>query len=143
MKELKINTIEEIEKARKERENAVYTYREFSEMVGKTFSHISVNEHKDEMIFHGEESYKFYHEQDCCELIEIEDIDGDVDAKNFRLCTAEEVSRSSGGAGGLDSATWTFYRFRGPNFNLVVRWGGYSNGYYSESVDFEKIREIL
>ena len=63
----------------------------------------------------------------------------DWTATRSPLLVAEEVS--SDGAPppdrqwGVDSYTWTFYRFQTIRGSVTVRWLGESNGYYSESVD--------
>ena len=109
---------------------------EINDMVGRTFT--SVENKGDELIFHSEEkSFKFYHSQDCCESVRIEDIVGDLeDLVNTPILGAEEIS----GVGDpepeyADSYTWTYYKFRTIKGYVDVRWLGESNGYYSESVD--------
>lgn len=116
-----------------------------ADMVGKTFVEVTANRDSDELVFieANGDKYKFYHEQDCCESVFIEDIVGDLDdLVGAPLLIAEE--RDSGDAGPIDgyeeSYTWTFYEFATIKGSVTVRWYGESNGYYSESVDlsFEK-----
>ena len=46
---------------------------EIKDMIGKVFTSVIATE--DEMIFfNAEEKYTFYHEQDCCETVIIDDI---------------------------------------------------------------------
>jgi hypothetical protein len=87
--------------------------------------------------------YRLYHEQDCCECVRISDICGDLaDLIGEPLLEAEEVcsevpQNEEEYAG--DSQTWTFYKLTTRKGSVTIRWLGESNGYYSESVDFEKI----
>lgn len=86
--------------------------------------------------------YKFYHEQDCCESVNINDLDSDLQdfvGRTFTL--AEEYEFDAGKPSEWsESYTWTFYRFQDDTGNMiVVRWLGESNGYYSESVSFVEI----
>lgn len=112
--------------------------KDISDMVGKTFSQVIANE--DSLIFANDtEAYLFFHIQDCCESVTIDDICGELsDLAGTSLVKAEEVSDS------LDrdpteeydeSYTWTFYKFATAKGYVDVRWYGTSNGYYSESVD--------
>jgi hypothetical protein len=83
------------------------------------------------------ESFRMYHQQDCCEIVEIESIVGDVeDIIGSNILLAEESTDSYDG----NEGTWTFYKLGTIKGYLDIRWHGKSNGYYSESVNFEKIR---
>jgi hypothetical protein len=79
-------------------------------------------------------TYVFYHSQDCCESVVIEDITGELDwLVGHPLLMVEAASNGEYSDEGHD--TWTFYKFGGPGGYVTVRWHGSSNGYYSESVD--------
>ena len=109
------------------------------DMVGKVFT--SVTQDGIEMVFKNEtETFRFYHYQDCCESVSIDDIVGDLsDLEGEPLLIAEEVS---GEAPVLedeyhDVVEWTFYKFATRKGYVDVRWFGESNGYYSTSVSLE------
>jgi hypothetical protein len=86
---------------------------------------------------------RLYHDQDCCEHVEIEDIAGDLsDLVGVPILTAEESTSDEhdgrkSNADGCDSCTWTFYRIGTIKGSVVIRWLGSSNGYYSEAVYFD------
>ena len=84
------------------------------------------------------EVYEMYHEQNCCESVYIESIDGDLtDIVGQLIVTAEESTKC--GSNEDESETWTFYRIGTPKDWIVIRWYGSSNGYYSENVDFYRV----
>ena len=113
-----------------------------ADMVGKIFT--SVTEDGDTLTFANDtERYVFYHSQDCCEHVRIEDIVGDLsDLVGEPLLIADEVDgESPADFEAYDSYTWTFYKFATRKGYVDVRWLGESNGYYSESVNlgYEKV----
>jgi hypothetical protein len=131
------------------KENDVVIY---DELIGKTFDSVFQGNYKDSwndsdcLTFKQEngDSYMFYHMQDCCESVYIEDICGDLrDLEGSPILKAEEVSSKNSDCDDFESTTWTFYKFSTIKGLVTVRWLGRSNGYYSESVDFKKNRGLI
>lgn len=114
---------------------------EIGSMVGAVVDRVVGDKGDDRMIFYAADgrAFHFYHSQDCCESVDIEDICGDLaDLIGSPIVLAEEVSNEPEPEREYqpDSCTWTFYRFATAKGSVTVRWYGESNGYYSESVDF-------
>ena len=108
--------------------------------IGKQFFYISACHN--EILFYCSDGYiwKMYHEQDCCESVYIEDIEGNLDdLLNTEILNAEEVCNSDRDNEKYDSVTWTFYKFATIKGYVTIRWIGTSNGYYSESVDLARL----
>lgn len=118
-----------------------------SDLIGETVFEYKIEEHDDNyMTFLFTNGYELdmRHHQDCCESVEIEDIEGDLNNLIGRpLVLCEEASNTDPNAG--ESATWTFYRFATDQGYVTVRWYGSSNGYYSErvSTDIRFSEEVL
>jgi hypothetical protein len=134
---------------------------EIKDLVGKTLTEIVNN--GDELIFIVDDGtqYKMHHNQDCCESVSIDDINGDLnDLIGTPILLAEEVSneefenaftakfkevegsyskKDDEGNYEPESCTWTFYKLATIKGYVDIRWYGESNGYYSESVDFIKV----
>jgi hypothetical protein len=107
---------------------------------GKTL--VSLVDEGNELVFKTTdgETYRMYHEQDCCEHVRIEDIVGDLeDLVGSEILIAEEVEgESPADFEAYESYTWTFYKFATRKGYVDLRWLGESNGYYSEGVSFMK-----
>lgn len=120
---------------------------DFNALAGRTLTDVDVIRDEpgecDEIIFHCEDGtvFRMYHEQDCCESVTIEDICGDI---NLLIGKPISFARASTSAGDDDddgnTSTWTFYHIANINTYVTIRWYGTSNGYYSESVTFERIK---
>ena len=119
------------------------------ELIGKTL--VKVDDGKvgsDCIIFTVDDDtvYRMYHEPDCCESVAVEDICGDIaDLIGSPIVQAEESTSDQNPDGVViewqDSFTWTFYRIATAKGLVVIRWYGSSSGYYSESVNFDKMDE--
>lgn len=119
---------------------------EFSLLKGKTLTDIQVDmgNGNDEIIFtvSPEEKYRLYHRQDCCEGVDIADINGRAaDLIGSPLLIAEESINDLGEMAHEDTR-WTFYRLATVKGYVDIRWVGKSNGYYSVSVDFDHYKEM-
>lgn len=81
-----------------------------------------------------------HHRQDCCETVEVADFDlVPIRDGGERVVTAYEAVQDDDGERPreyIDSWTWTFYHIRTERQDIMIRWLGESNGYYSESVDW-------
>lgn len=80
------------------------------------------------------------HIRDCCEVVYLEDVCGDLDdligTPIVSAYCEESKERIEESDAPLDqSFTWTFYRISTIKGTVTLRWLGTSNGYYSESVD--------
>ena len=90
------------------------------------------------LIFSDGTALRMNHHQDCCEQVEIEDLNGDLaDLLYTPLLVAEERTNESGSEETGCSQTWTFYTLRTVKGSIDIRWLGESNGYYSESVNLD------
>jgi hypothetical protein len=122
---------------------------EIGKLLGKTLSKIQKSE--DEIIFttDNNEIYKMYHSQDCCETVAIDDVCGELnDLIGSPIILAEEATNLNETPDGVkppgayeDSYTWTFYKLSTVKGGVTIRWFGSSNGYYSESVSFERFAQ--
>ena len=118
---------------------------DFEILKGKVLIDIEINEEEDEITFTDSEGVKYlmYHEQDCCEEVNIEDICGDINnLLNTPIVLAEEVINSGEDEDEdylITSYTWTFYKLATVKGYVTIRWYGVSNGYYSEEVDLVRL----
>jgi len=84
--------------------------------------------------------------------VQIEDICGDLDDLiNSEILLAEEISCGTDSEDKEidrtrknkydESFTWTFYKLSTIHGSVTIRWYGTSNGYYSESENFTKVKD--
>ena len=117
----------------------------FDELLGRTLYKVTSDDSEMRLYLSDTNYVVFYHQQDCCESVYIEDICGDLeDLVGEPLLIAEEVSdvayEEANSPEYSESHTWTFYKFATRKGYVDIRWYGSSNGYYSESVDFVKVQ---
>ena len=119
----------------------------FADMLGRVCTAIIGDEGSDELVFFFDlDGWKMtmYHEPDCCEAVEIEDIVGDLNALLLTPILKAEVVESGDppppAGRDPDSYIWTFYKLATAKGYVDIRWFGESNGYYSEvvSVNWER-----
>ena len=115
----------------------------FGDLVGETLRSVR-QDGNDEIRIELEDGREFrlHHMQDCCESVAIEDVNGDLADLVGEVVVAEGSSNSDEPKPEEypdDSFTWTFYRLGTQRGTVVIRWYGASNGYYSESVDFDAV----
>jgi hypothetical protein len=124
-------------------------YCEVSVLKGRTLSSVYADGNE-EILFETVDGdiYRMFHSQDCCESVYIESIVGDLqDLVGEEILVAEanenlfDILKNIGKEeDSEESHTWTFYKFATRKGYVDIRWYGSSNGYYSESVDFVKVK---
>ena len=134
---------------KKQEEYEKNTLHSFAELRGKIITNIKKvdsKEYGDAIIFtlDSGDKYQLYHNQCCCERVTVEDVIGDFDdLLNSPILIAEEVTSETNPPDITkdyqDSFTWTFYKLATVKGHVTIRFYGESNGYYSESVDFDKV----
>lgn len=125
----------------------------FEDLIGNTLCNLEVLEDNgdddgEQLVFtlDNGDKYRLYHSRDCCESVTIEDINGDLnDLIGSPILMAEEVCSQENPTDVVlkyqdDSFTWTFYKLATIKGYVTIRWYGESNGYYSEGVDWAKIK---
>lgn len=92
--------------------------------------------------------FKMLHYQDCCESVSVDSVSGNpqnaigeviIDATE-RNSRDHDLPNLPAKEWADSSETWTYYTIRTQSETMVIRWYGTSNGYYSESVDFEEVK---
>lgn len=116
----------------------------FGSIKGKTLAKICIDKEKARIyfLFDDGSKYKMSMENDCCNAYWLDDICGELrDLIGSPLIEAEEVTNMEKPPVPVEAQehyTWTFYKLGTIKGSVTLRWFGTSNGYYSESVYFEK-----
>jgi hypothetical protein len=120
------------------------------ELMGQTIVQIAGAEKgQEEILFTLKDSrvFRMFHEQDCCESVQVEDVCGDInDLIDRPIVRAEAPSTKNEPKPSdkyIDYWTWTFYILGTQKGTVTIRWLGSSNGYYSEGVDCEWTRKVI
>lgn len=114
---------------------------ELKDLVGKTLVEVRGAVKGSELVslfFDDKTRVDFYHSQDCCESVSVEDVVGDIaDLIGRPLGLCEEVVTRDRDNDYDESSTATWYKFVTNEGAVTIRWYGTSNGYYSESVNYD------
>lgn len=104
-------------------------------LMGKTVDLISIEE--DEAKFScGQEEFKIYHEQDCCESVSI--ADNEVNIPNTPFIILNLTIDNEIGESDYEVTEKTIYHFETNKGKFDLEWNGSSNGYYGTSVALYK-----
>lgn len=83
--------------------------------------------------------FSFYHQEDCCETVDLNDYEADVETLCDGLIISAEIATNDEWdepGPTPESWTWTFYKIETTKGEIWMRWLGDSNGHYSEKVKF-------
>ena len=111
----------------------------FNFLLGKIVTEALRGEEELLLIFEDGSKFRYYHNQDCCEGFELEDVVGDLKdliGSPLLVCEQTGQKRETDEPWG-DSTTWTFYKLATVKGYVDLKFRGSSNGYYSEECDLE------
>ena len=83
--------------------------------------------------------FTFNHSQDCCESVSIYDSVGNLKVLEGQKLVSETDIPEDVDLNPYESYTWTEITFKTNKDTVISRWIGESNGYYSESVEFNDL----
>ena len=107
----------------------------YNDLLGKTITRVVETAKEFYLLFDDGTYFRLYHEQCCCETVELVDVDGDIDdLVGGTLREAEVVTHEWETS---ESERWTYYKFGTQKGSVSLRWYGSHNGYYSNTVDEE------
>lgn len=114
---------------------------DFSILVGKTLE--SIENSGERLTFHIDDgtAYVSYHSQDCCESVQIDHVDGNVEDVIGQMIVEAEDWEDGDPVPDVkyqpESHTWTRQRIRTNKGEVTFHWLGESNGYYGETPYFQ------
>jgi hypothetical protein len=114
------------------------------DLVGETLAYIDVDPDGYQILLTTESGrkIKIYHDQNCCESVQIIGTDGEWRSVIGKPLVLVEHNEHQGDGPPYDDAeSWTYTDlvFRVNDATVISKWVGESNGYYSESVDLCEI----
>lgn len=114
-------------------------YKTIEELIGEVI--ISCEHWAQEVVFETKSGRRFqmYHQQDCCESVEVAEFTGKEHLIGHRVLKAKEVIGHDNAEYG-DSITLSDYYLKTEVGEAVIKWIGQSNGYYSEEVYFIELK---
>lgn len=118
-----------------------YNWVKFETLIGYVFEKVVHDDHHDAIEFYLSEYDKkplfiLTHIQDCCELVYIESIVGDLsDLEKSPILMSELSTNEDDVDQEYEHVTWTFIKFATLKGYIDIRYYGTSNGYYGESAD--------
>lgn len=114
---------------------------EFDLLNGKTLTKIDVSDEEVLFICDDGSAFRAYHMQDCCESVSIHSTKGEPESLiGDRIIESKDIVSNEWpfdvpSRDYVESFTWTTHRIRTESGKEVLfRWFGESNGYYSENV---------
>lgn len=108
-------------------------------LIGETIAKITgAQEDSDEIIIETASGrrFRFYHQQDCCESVDVRSVTGDLTNIIGQVITDATETIKPDAEGYSDSATETTFVLTTEKGSLTIFWVGESNGYYGEDVSF-------